>query len=88
MTPKELFHRICDTVDGAEVDSDRPRDTYEMILHAGATLCAVGLREIEEPSRERLLQDVEGSIRRILNAWAEAAAERAYSMRRNPYAIH
>jgi hypothetical protein len=87
ITPKELFHRICDTVDGAEVNAS-PRDTYMAILAAGATLCGVGLRQFETAEREQMLGDLPENVRRCLAAWAEAAAERhfQYSRFRNPYA--
>ena len=49
MTPKELFNRVCDSVN-AEVQA--PADeSFRTVLQAGATVCAAGLRGLDESSR-------------------------------------
>jgi hypothetical protein len=61
MTPKQLFHRVCNSVDGVEVDAS-PHDTASALLSAGTALCGVGLRQLEGAERESLLQDLESSV--------------------------
>jgi hypothetical protein len=88
MTPKELFCRICDSVDGAEVNAT-PHETYMAVLAAGAALCGAGLRQLEAGERERLLGELQGNVRRTLSAWAEAEAAAQpfqYSRFRSPHA--